>query len=218
MGESSPKDMNAWPSRFSKNVFVNCPFDSDYIPLLRPLLFTILYLGYNPRIASERFDSGEQRISKICELIEASKFSIHDLSRIRATRKNEFYRLNMPFELGIDFGCRRFKEGEVKRKRYLVLETAQYRYPRAISDLSGMDIKRHNDSPEELIVQTRNWFVENELGKGPSPAEIWESFNEFMADFYAQREKEKFKEKDLQMMPVPEYVSFAKDWLSQKHV
>ena len=216
MGKGSAKAINPWEPQFSKNVFINCPFDYNYIPLLRPLLFTILYLGYNPRIASERFDSGEQRINKICELIEASRFSIHDLSRIRATRRNEFYRLNMPFELGIDFGCRRFKQGEAKNKKCLVLGKEQYRYQQAMSDLSGVDIKRHNDNPEELITQTRNWFVENELGGGPSPAAIWESFNEFMADFYEQRKKEGFKEKDLQMMPVPEYINFAKYWLTQK--
>ena len=44
---------------FSKNVFINCPFDEQYIPLLRSILFTIVYLGFTPRIASERFDSGE---------------------------------------------------------------------------------------------------------------------------------------------------------------
>jgi len=27
------------------NVFINCPFDKEYFPLLRPLLFTIIYLG-----------------------------------------------------------------------------------------------------------------------------------------------------------------------------
>ena len=36
---------------FDQNVFVNCPFDEEYLPLLRPLLFTIVYLGFRPRIA-----------------------------------------------------------------------------------------------------------------------------------------------------------------------
>ncbi len=31
---------------FERNVFVNCPFDTQYVPLLRPLLFTIIYLGF----------------------------------------------------------------------------------------------------------------------------------------------------------------------------
>jgi hypothetical protein len=35
---------------FERNVFVNCPFDEAFYPLLRPLLFTILYLGFRPRM------------------------------------------------------------------------------------------------------------------------------------------------------------------------
>jgi len=53
------------PKNFSTNIFINCPFDKDYKSLLRPILFTIVYLGFNPRLASERSDSLEQRIEKI---------------------------------------------------------------------------------------------------------------------------------------------------------
>jgi hypothetical protein len=77
---------------FEKNVFINCPFDPAYKSLLRPLLFTILYFDFNPKIASESSDSGEQRINRICELIESSRYSIHDLSRLKSTKKNEFAR------------------------------------------------------------------------------------------------------------------------------
>jgi hypothetical protein len=69
---------------FERNVFVNCPFDKRFQPLLRPLLFTIIYLGLQPRIALERTDSGESRLDKILELIRESKYSIHDLSRSEA--------------------------------------------------------------------------------------------------------------------------------------
>src|SRR6267142_5683245 len=82
---------------FSKNVFINCPFDSEYNSLLRPILFTIIYLGYNPQIASQTSDSGEQRINRILSLILKSKLSIHDLSRIKSGKPREFFRLNMPF-------------------------------------------------------------------------------------------------------------------------
>ncbi len=94
---------------FEKSVFINCPFDDSYVELLRPILFCVLDLGLEPRIALERFDSAETRIEKILELILASRYAIHDLSRLKSTKKNEFYRLNMPFELGIDYGCLRFK-------------------------------------------------------------------------------------------------------------
>lgn len=91
---------------YDQNVFVNCPFDEDYVSFLRPMLFTVLYLGLEPRIALERADSGELRLTKIVELIKVSKYSIHDLSRSEAAQAGEPYRLNMPFELGVDYGCR----------------------------------------------------------------------------------------------------------------
>lgn len=206
--------MTNMTNNFSNNVFINCPFDPDYIPLLRPLLFTILYLGYNPRIASERSDSGEIRFQKVCELIEQSRISIHDLSRIRSSKEKEYYRLNMPFELGIDIGCRKYKDDKlVNHKKCLILEKEKHRYQRALSDMSGSDIKNHNNEPEEIVRQTRTWFVENENPRIDHATKIWESFNEFMADFYQKRKEDGYKAKDLDMMPTPEYILFIKDWL-----
>lgn len=212
-GKRQKNKMDSQPSQFSKNVFLNCPFDDEYLSLLRPLLFTVLYLGYTPRIASERFDSGEARINKICNLIQESKLSIHDLSRIKSSKKNEFYRLNMPFELGVDIGCRLFKGGQATTKKCLILEKEKYRYKKALSDLSNSDIKSHNNDPERAVREVRNWFVETELRRADSGTKIWERFNEFMADFYAKRKGEGYKDKDLDMMPIPEFVHFIEDWL-----
>jgi hypothetical protein len=204
------------PDNFFKNVFINCPFDPEYLPLLRPLLFTILYLGYQPRVALERSDSGEIRFHKICELIEISKISIHDLSRIQSSRIHEIYRLNMPFELGLDIGCRRYLAGPASGKKCLILEKEKYRYINALSDIAGLDIKNHNDEPEDIVRQLRNWFVENESLSIVSATRIWESFNEFMAFFYQQRKADGYKDKDLEMMPVREFIKFIKTWLSDK--
>ena len=198
---------------FARNVFINCPFDSDYVPLLRPLLFTVLFLGYNPRIASERFDSGEARITKICNLIICSRYSIHDLSRIRCSKKGEHYRLNMPLELGIDIGCRLSNES-LQSKTCLILERDKYRYQKALSDLSNSDIKNHDNDPETLVFQVRNWFTGLGLKSAPSATRIWERFNEFMADFREARERDGFKDKDLEFMPVPEYINFIKEWMT----
>jgi hypothetical protein len=71
---------------FDRSVFVNCPFDAEYQSLLRPLLFTIAFFGFKPRIALERLDSLESRLEKICGLIRESKLSIHDLSRLKSTK------------------------------------------------------------------------------------------------------------------------------------
>ena len=141
---------------FDHNVFINCPFDTEYDSLLRPLLFTIAYLGFNPRIAKEVSDSAEIRIEKICNLVKKSKYSVHDLSRLKATKTGEFYRLNMPFELGIDYGARRFASGSLQGKRFLILEERPHDYKRALSDISGLDIKDHGNDPIKIVRAIRN--------------------------------------------------------------
>ena len=130
---------------FQKNVFINCPFDADYRQLLISILFTVKFLGFSPRLTLQKLDAGTTRLENIVNLIDSSKFGIHDLSRILATKEGEHTRMNMPFELGIDYGCKKFKEGIWAQKKTLVLEKEPYRYQAALSDLSGSDIKNHND-------------------------------------------------------------------------
>ncbi|MEM9859552.1 MAG: hypothetical protein AAF843_19520 [Bacteroidota bacterium] len=114
-------------SNFDEQVFINCPFDKDYLLLLKPLLFTVIRIGFTPRIASERFDSGEVRLEKIKELIESCRYGIHDLSRYKAKKAGELFRMNMPFELGLDLGCRNYHpEKGYRKKQILVLEEERY--------------------------------------------------------------------------------------------
>ena len=89
---------------FGRSVFINCPLDDEYKPLLQAILFCLIRFGFKPRIATERTDSAESRLEKIKELIRSSKYSIHDLSRCQSSGPREHYRMNMPFELGLDFG------------------------------------------------------------------------------------------------------------------
>ncbi len=210
---ANPPDRN-----FEKNVFINCPFDAAYQSLLRPLLFTILYFDFNPKIASERSDSAEQRIDKICEFIESSKYSIHDLSRLKSMKKNEFARHNMPFELGIDYGSRKFAEKHFGEKKFLVLEKEKYDYSKALSDFAGADIKSHNDEPEIMVRVVRNWFVETVGLVNLKPASVvFNDFFDFMTDFDAERKNEGFRDKDIYDMPTSEFTLFIKEWLQKKN-
>lgn len=199
-------------SGYQKNVFINCPFDKEYLSLLHPLLFTIIRIGFNPRLALERLDSGEPRFSKICKLISQCKYGIHDLSRIKASRSGEYYRLNMPFELGLDVGARVFNRRKHRLKRCLILEKERYRFQVAISDLSNSDIKRHNDKAVNVVTATRNWFAENGLRRIPSASSIWYSFNDFTTDFEEKRSKEGFSKRDLYDMPITEIMWHMKAW------
>jgi hypothetical protein len=198
---------------FDKSVFINCPFDHKYYSLLRPLLFTIGYLGFIPRIALETSDSGEPRVEKICQLIKSCRYSIHDLSRLKARKRGEFYRLNMPFELGVDYGSRRFGSNRFQTKRYLILEEHAYNYKQALSDISGLDIKAHGNKPNKVVQAVRNWFVETVgLKDVEGPTLIWYKFNDFASDFNARRRSEGFSKDDLDMMPIREYLRFIKTW------
>jgi hypothetical protein len=193
---------------FGKNVFINCPFDEDYRPLLRPLLFTIVSFGYSPRIAAERSDSGESRLSKICELIRESKYSIHDLSRLKAPKQGALQRMNMPFELGIDYGTRLSGSTRMRGKKFLILEKNRYVFQKAISDIAGFDIKDHRNQPARLVRVARDWFVETVGLRGlPGPRTMWYRFNDFAADLYRKRLGEGVTDEELNWMPIPEYVS-----------
>ena len=198
---------------YYKNVFLNCPFDEEYVDMLRPILFTILYLGYTPRIATERLDSGEPRIEKITQLIKESRFGIHDLSRMRSCELGELFRLNMPFELGMDYACRCYKGGKWAQKKCLILEAEQYRYQAAISDLSNSDIKAHNNCPDKAVKHVRNWLVQEDLGSAPSPTTIWYSFNDFMADLYDRLTKDGFSKDDIEDLPITELFDHMKTWI-----
>ena len=201
---------------YASNVFINCPFDKEYHALLRPLLFTIVYLGYNPRIASERSDSAENRLDKICELIHDSQYSIHDLSRLRARRAKEFYRLNMPFELGIEYGARLYGPPFMNRKKCLILERRLHDFKKALSDLSGVDIKSHKNKPDEVVRAVRDWFVETVGLRGVKTATvIWYAFNEFTSVFYEAMVAAGSPQRDIDEMPIPEYVDYMRAWVAE---
>jgi hypothetical protein len=200
---------------FEDNIFINCPFDKGCISLLRPLLFTVLYAGLNPRIASERLHSGESRINKILELIRESRYAIHDLSRIQASKKGEYFRLNMPFELGLDIGCATFSsDPDLLSKRCLILEKERYRYQIAISDLSNSDIEAHHNDPVSLVAVVRSWLV-NEVGRDlPGPSGLYDDFNLFMGENFDLLKSKGFSRDDIRILPISELTKYMREWLA----
>jgi hypothetical protein len=194
---------------FESNIFINCPFDKDYYGLLRPILFTVIYLGFKPRISLERNDSGESRIAKILELIEESKYAIHDLSRIKARKAGDVFRLNMPFELGLDVGCKNFGSGDLSQKRCLILEAEKYRYQAALSDLSA-----HRNEPEQAATEVRNWLATQCRPNASGPAKVWGAFADFMAANYDELIFRGFSEKDIENLPMPELIVGMESWVN----
>lgn len=120
----------------------------------------------------------------------------------------------MPFELGIDYGCRRTSTRYLRKKRFLVLGAKPHDYKRALSDLAGIDAKSHANNPDIAVAVLRNWFVETVgLKDVPSGSAIWEKFVDFRSGFYDEMEKLGFSRRELKTMPVPEYISAIRNWL-----
>jgi hypothetical protein len=141
----------------NKSVFINCPFDKEYFPILKAIIFSVLDCGFKVRCALERDDSSEVRINKIYQLIGASAYGIHDLSRTKVKR-GEFPRFNMPLELGIFLACKYFGSEEHANKRALILDEAKYAYQKSTSDLAGQDAKVHNGEPHTAITIIAHWL------------------------------------------------------------
>lgn len=212
---------------YERNVFINCPFDDKYFDLLQTLIFTIIYYGLTPRISLENSDSGQPRLEKIVQLIKESKYSIHDLSRLQSKSANEFYRLNMPFELGIDYGLRRFNE-TFSDKRSLILETERYDYMKAISDINGFDIKSHEDTPVKLVECVRAWCSETIKLIGLNTSQkVYSDFIDFNTVLFQQKmikyqsghnttTAEKFAKNEIEEMTIPEYIIEIENWKKQK--
>lgn len=83
-------------SVYDYNVFINCPFDKQYKPILHSIVFAIYDCGFIARSSLEITDSGHNRIDKIFRIIKDCRCGIHDISKT---------------ELDTDGGCEDYKSG-----------------------------------------------------------------------------------------------------------
>ena len=197
---------------FDQNVFVNCPFDDDYDHILQAVLFCLVRFGLTPRIATERSDAGEPRISRLLELIYSSRYSVHDLSRCQAGNAGEYYRLNMPFELGMDFGCRHFGAGRLKDKVILVLEEQRYRYQAAISDLAGSDVEAHDGDYQLAVRKVRNWLAAMPGFEDIGAARVLADYEDFQEWYYKRQRSRGFSQEDIQDYATAELLRAMIEW------
>ncbi len=154
------------------SVFINCPFDAAYQPLFDRLVFTVARAGFTPRCALEIDDGAGTRIDKILDLIENCPLAVHDISRTEPDAATGLPRFNMPFELGLFLGARRFGDARQRAKRCLVLDREPYRYRAFLSDIAGQDIHAHAGEPGKLVREVRNFLAANADGRIVPSAQI----------------------------------------------
>jgi hypothetical protein len=203
-------------ARPPKSVFINCPFDEAYKPILRAITFTVVLSGYHPRCALDATDGAEIRVSKIAALIGECDWGIHDISRVEHEAEG-FPRFNMPMELGIHLGVRLFGEGRHRRKKALILEAVNHRYDVAISDISGQDIEIHRNDPNEAIRCVRNWLSDHRPHNAaplPGAAALQADYGNFQNEVAAVLEAHRLD--PLDQLTHNDYVFAVHDWVASK--
>ncbi|MEE9252678.1 MAG: hypothetical protein V3U74_04915 [Thermodesulfobacteriota bacterium] len=171
------------PLQYDDSVFINCPFDDDYLPIFEAIVFVTYDAGFIPRSALEIKDSSVNRLEKILNLISDCKHSIHDISRTELDPVNLLPRFNMPLELGIFLGCKEFGSRKHKSKSCLILDRTKYRFQKFISDIAGQDIEAHNNSPKKAIIIVRDWLrVQSKRTNMPGGSTIYKRYSQFKRD------------------------------------
>jgi len=181
-----PRDSTA--SGYATNVFINCPFDVEFAPLFHAIVFAVIQCGYTVRCALEADDTGATRIDRIYRLIEECRFGVHDISRIEHDTVNNLPRFNMPFELGLFLGARRFGARPQRDKHCLVLEAERYRYQKYLSDIAGQDIRQHDNEPAKAVGAVRDWLAALRPKSAkplPGATAIMRHYSEFQANLPA---------------------------------
>jgi hypothetical protein len=198
--------------QFERSVFINCPFDDDFAPILQAIAFCVTDLGFSPRLAPENGDNAASRLDRILTLIRESKYSIHDISRCKSEKRNEYYRMNIPFELGIDYGCREFGNRPYSEKAVLILEATKFDSHKTLSDISGWDIDCHNGQYDKAIGAVRNWLNTQCTEANVGAERIRGHYADFQAWYYDREIAAGASDSDIRQYPTIKMIQAMQAW------
>jgi len=202
---------------YKHNVFVNVPFDPQYVEMFDAIIFTIQDCGFIPRCTKEVKDSSQRRVEVIAKLISECKYGIHDISRTELDEKHMLPRFNMPFELGFFMGAQYFGGSRQKRKVALILEKTKYSYQKYCSDIAGQDLEAHDNDNVKVVKHIRNWLQSNteENIIIPSGKAIYKRFQSFKGDIPEMCKVINLDENDLSF---DDYSILLTGWLEQNQL
>jgi hypothetical protein len=156
-------------SLYARSIFLNCPYDAQYLSLLHAILFAIYECGFLARLPLLEVKSSDFRLTKIKRLIEESQWSIHDVSRVRVDSKTNLPRFNMPFELGMAVGATMFGTGTFNNKDYLLLAKNRRELSTTLSDYGALDASFHGNLEAQAIACVREYLKKRINADPPIP-------------------------------------------------
>jgi hypothetical protein len=194
-------------------VFINVPFDARYKKLFDALVFAVHDCGFVARSAREQDDGSQVRLDKLYDIIADCRFGIHDLSRTTLDTKHRLPRFNMPLELGIFLGAKRYGGVKHSWKSCLILDRDPYRYQIFCSDIAGQDIRAHHNDVGEAITAVRDWLrISGSSGRMPGARRMQERYVEFRLDLPAMARRENLEVRELIFF---DYRTLVTGWLDE---
>ncbi len=196
---------------YTKNVFLNCPFDHKYLKIRNAIIFAIFDCGFVPRCALEEDNSGNVRFDKIKRLISSSKYGVHDISRTEPDKTTKLPRFNMSLELGVFLGAACYGDHRQKDKNCLIIDKKMYRYQVFMSDIAGQDVRSHENKPDTAIKIIRDWLNTASGRKTiPGGGQIQRRYKRFQKDLPAMCKQVPIRVDEL---TYNDYTNFISDWL-----
>ncbi|MBV8662157.1 MAG: hypothetical protein JO107_03550, partial [Hyphomicrobiales bacterium] len=179
---------------------------SDYNEYFEAIVFAIIRSGFKPRCARENDDGGEVRFEKICRIIAECRYGVHDISKTEVDPASKLPRFNMPLELGLFLGARKFGGKTQSKKKALIFDRARHRYQAFISDIAGQDIHSHENSVAELIERISTWLRdEGPNDKTPGGRAIAAEFERFRADLPEIARRKRLQASELTFRDLTKY-------------
>lgn len=175
----SRKRLRGAPNRVSPaSVFLNVPYDAKFENLFLAYIAAISAFGFTPRATLE-IPFGQRRLDRILTLIQQSRYSIHDLSRVQLDRKApQTPRFNMPFELGLTVALEKTTH---PKHGWVVCESVLRRINKSLSDLDGTDCYIHNGTVKGVFREVCNAFVGS--ARQPTVLEMMQIYRVLRAQF-----------------------------------
>lgn len=120
----------------------------------------------------------------------------------------------MPFELGVDYGCREF-DLKYADKEFLVLEAKAYSSKAAISDLAGCDFEVHKSNHQTAVKKVRNWLVQEGAAENVAPSRIFSDYDLFQQWYWECQKDAGASDEDIREYPIREVFDNMKRWFAE---
>ncbi len=161
-------------------VFLNHPFDEEFIHLADAMSFAVVAAGLIPVSAFDLSAPDRPRLEMLVDAIQCCHYSAHDLSRSKGEGKRNWVRMNMPIEMGMALFHAIVSQRREHRCVFFV--STPHEYKAFASDLAGLDPKCHRSSEIQLLTDMYDWLrgvVPNSIVNSQPTADIVTKFREF---------------------------------------